>query len=198
MHSGLNVSSDVSFQKKKSAALEIESIIYEGEGVDFGSKWPDLSFLSSGFGFIENGFSMFAGIVDGYSNIKYLDDISSFGSLSDGLMFIGMVLNLGLSAYDNFILPNNLTRSQRCGNLLGDISYIGLSGGVTYGIGYLTFLIPVVGPFIAPVISFTTGVVLDQVWTGKDILWIDGFNVSIEGKALEEWFKNILACWFGG
>lgn len=42
------------------------------------------------------------------------------------------------------------------------------------------------------------GTILDQIWHGEEVLWIKGANISIKGKSIEEWFKDLLTKWFGG
>ena len=113
-------------------------------------------------------------------------------------MGIGMFINAGLSVYDNFIYPNNLSVNEKLENVSGDVAYILVSSGITYGVGYLITLIPFVGPFISPIIALLSGIVLDQIWTGEDILWIKGWSIKVNDKSLEEWFKDVLTEWFGG
>ena len=141
---------------------------------------------------------MIAGVIDGYRKIKHLPKNSGLEVASDWLMGIRMFINAGLSVYDNFIYPNNLSLNEKLGNVTGDVAYILVSSGITYGVGYLTALIPFVGSFIAPITSLLSGIVLDQIWTGEDILWIKGWSIEVNDKSLEEWFKDVLTEWFGG
>ena len=175
-----------------------ESIVPGGLSINKGFYWTNLDFLGTCFEYIENTFSMIACVIDGYRKIKYLSKISGLEVASDWLMGIGMFINAGLRVYDNFIYPNNLSLNKKLGNVAGDVAYILVSSGIIYGVGYLTTLIPLVGPFISPITSFLSGIVLDQIWSGKEVLWINGANISVKGKSLEEWFKDVLTEWFGG
>ena len=87
---------------------------------------------------------MIDGAIDGYRKIKHLPKISGLEVASDWLMGIGMFINAGLSVYDNFIYPNNLSLDQKLLNVTGDAAYILVSSGITYGVGYLTTFIPFV------------------------------------------------------
>ena len=40
--------------------------------------------------------------------------------------------------------------------------------------------------------------ILDQVWYGEDILWIDGLSVKPGGKSIDEWVKGFFTKLFGG
>ena len=81
---------------------------------------------------------------------------------------------------------------------MGDVAYIAVSSAITYGIGCLVELIPYVGPFLAVPVSMLVETILDQIWHGEEVLWIKGANISIKGKSIEEWFKDLLTKWFGG
>ena len=164
----------------------------------YGNNYPDLSFLSTGFSFIENTFSTFAGAVDGYRKIKKLDNIPGLEKASDILMWVGIGLNVVLSVYESFFVNKSQSRPQKWGNFIGDVAYIAASSATTYGVGYLVGIIPYAGPFLAAPVSIFVGTLLDQIWSGEEVLWINGANISVEGKSLEEWFKDLLTKWFGG
>lgn len=53
-----------------------------------------MSFLATGFGVIENGFSIFAGVIDGYRNVKGIDKLVGLEKASNWLMAIGIVINV--------------------------------------------------------------------------------------------------------
>ena len=175
-----------------------ESIVPGRLSINKGFYWPNLDFLGTGFGYIENTFSMIGGAIDGYRKIKHLFKISGLEVASDWLMGIGMFINAGLSVYDNFIYSNNLSLDEKLLNVTGDVAYILVSSGIIYGVGYLTAFIPFVGPFIAPITALLSGIVLDQIWTGEDILRIKGWSIEVNDKSLEEWFKDVLTEWLGG
>ena len=59
-------------------------------------------------------------------------------------------------------------------------------------------MIPVVGPFLAPVVGFGFGIALDQFWHGEDIFGIEGFSFNPGGKSIVEWIKEFLTELFGG
>lgn len=42
------------------------------------------------------------------------------------------------------------------------------------------------------------GTLSDQIWSGEELLWIRGAIVSVNGKSLEVWFKELLTEWFEG
>ena len=159
---------------------------------------PDLSFLSAGFSFIDNAFSTISGAIDGYRKIKNLDSISGLEKASSVLMWVGIGLNVGLSAYENFLVNNSQPASQKWGNFVGDVAYIAVSSAITYGAGALVGMIPKAGPFLAVPASIFVGILLDQVWRGDNILWINGANISVKEKSLEEWLKYLLTDCFGG
>lgn len=53
-------------------------------------------------------------------------------------------------------------------------------------------MIPVVGPFIAPIVGFSFGTVFEQFWHGEDIFGIVGFSFDLGGKSIYEWIKEFL------
>lgn len=163
-----------------------------------GHYFPDLSFLSTGLSFIDNLFSTFAGLVDGYQKISKKNIISGLDEATTSLMILGIILDFGLSAYDSFLVNASQSLPQKWGNFVGDVAYSLVSNGITYLSGYLVGLIPYVGPIIAAPVSIIVGTILDQIWYGENVLWIPGANVSIKGKSLEEWFKDWLTEKFGG
>ena len=157
-----------------------------------------MSFLSTGFSFIENAFSTFTGAVDSYRKIEKLDNIPGLEKASNILMWIGIGLNVSLSAYESFLVNKSQSGPQKWGNFIGDVTYIAASSAITYGVGYLVGMIPYAGPFLAVPVSIFVGTLLDQIWSGEEVLWINGANISVKGKSLEEWFKDLLTEWFGG
>ena len=159
--------------------------------------WPNLDFLGTGFGYIENSFSMIAGVIDGIRNIKHLDKLAGLDKASNWLMGIGIGINVGLSIYNN-LTNSNLSGSQKAGNIFGDIVYIVASSAATWGVSALTAMIPVVGPFLAPIVGFGFGTALDQFWHGEDIFGIEGFSFNPGGKSIDEWIKEFLTELFGG
>ena len=159
--------------------------------------WPNLDFLGTGFGYIENSFSMVAGVIDGVRKIKHLNKLAGLDKASNWLMGIGIGINVGLSFYNN-LTNSNLTGSQKAGNIVGDIVYIAASSAATWGISALTAMIPVVGPFIAPIVGFEFGTAFDQFWHGENIFGIDGFSLNPGGKSIDKWIKDFLTELFGG
>ena len=164
----------------------------------YGNNYPDLSFLSTGFSFIENTFSTFAGAVDGYRKIEKFDNIPGLKKASKILMWVGIGLNVALSAYESFLVNKSQSGPQKWGNFIGDVAYIAASSAITYGVGFLLGMIPYAGPFLAAPVSIFVGTLLDQIWSGEEVLWINGANISVKGKSIEEWFKDLLTEWFGG
>lgn len=79
-----------------------------------------------------------------------------------------------------------LTGAQKAGNIFGDIGYIAASSVAIWGISVLTAMIPVVGPFIVPIVGFGFGTAFDQFWHGEDIFGIDGFSFNSSGKSINE------------
>ena len=180
------------------SSLAINGSVVPGGGlINKGFHWPNLDFLGTGFGLIENTFSVIAGVIDGVRKIKHLDKLASLDKASDQLMIIGAIINAGLSIYNN-LTNSNLTRAQKAGNIVGDIVYIAASSGATWGISALTAMIPVVGPFLAPIVGFGFGTALDQFWHGEDIFGIKGFSFNPGGKSIDEWIKEFLTELFGG
>ena len=182
-----SVSGKAGSRTLSSTGLDIGSHISNTEINIQSNNYPDLSFLSSGFSFLENGFSMITGVIDGYRQIKNLDSIAGLEKASNALLFVGIALNVGLSAYENFAVNQSQDISQRIDNFLGDVAYIAISSAATYGVGYLVAMIPYVGPVLAVPASMLTGTILEQMWSGEDILWIEGFKININGQSLDEW-----------
>ena len=151
--------------------------------------WLDLSLLGVGFSWIENGFSIFAGAVDGYRKIKGLNEFAGLETASNWLMVIGIALNVGLSIYDNLTIPD-LSGIQRAGNIAGDCLYIGLSAFLTWGVSALVAMIPGVGPFIAPLVGLAVGFIFDALWYGD--WW------KPNGKSIDAWVKEFFTWMFGG
>ena len=147
--------------------------------------------------YIENSFSMVAGVIDGVRKIKHLNKLAGLDKASNWLMGIGIGINVGLSFYNN-LTNSNLTGSQKAGNIVGDIVYIAASSAATWGISALTAMIPVVGPFIAPIVGFGFGTAFDQFWHGENIFGIDGFSLNPGGKSIDKWIKDFLTELFGG
>ena len=58
-------------------------------------------------------------------------------------------------------------------------------------------MVPYAGPFLVTPVLIFVGTLLDQIWSGEDVLWINGANISVKGKSLEEWFKDLLTECFG-
>ena len=110
---------------------------------------------------------------------------------------IGIGINVGLSLYNN-LTNSNLSNAQKAGNIVGDIVYIAASSAATWGVSVLTAMIPVVGPFIAPVVGFGFGTAFDHFWHGEDIFGIDGFSLNPGGKSIDEWIKDFFTELFGG
>ena len=104
-------------------------------------------------------------------------------------MGIGIALNVGLSLYDNLTAPG-LLPSQRAGNIAGDMVYICASSALTWGVGALVTMIPVVGIFIAPLVAFGVGVAFDKLWYGD--WWQPG------GKSIDQHVKDFFTWLFGG
>ena len=73
---------------------------------------------------------------------------------------MGIGINVGLSLYNN-LTNSNLSSAQKAGNIVGDIVYIAASSEATWWVSALTAMIPVVGPFLAPVVGFGVGTALD-------------------------------------
>ena len=183
---------------KMMSSLAISGNIIFGYGTsnkDF--SWPNLDFLGTGFGHIENAFSMIAGVIDGVRKIKHLDKLAGLDKASKWLMRIGIGINVGLSLYNN-LTNSNLSSAQKAGNIVGDIVYIAASSAATRGVAALTVMIPVVGPFIAPIVGFGFGTAFDQFWHGEDIIGIDGFSFNPGGKSIDEWIKDFFTELFGG
>ena len=93
---------------------------------------------------------------------------------------------------------DSLTDSQKCGNIAGDCIYIAISSGVSSLVAYGVGLIPIVGPFIAPIAAIGISVILDQLWYGCEILGIEGAIITIDGKSIDRWLKDVLTDLFGG
>ena len=72
------------------------------------------------------------------------------------------------------------------------------SSVATWGIAALTAMIPVVGPFLAPVVGSGFGTTLEQFWHGEDIFGIEGFSFNPGNKSIDEWIKEFLTELFGG
>ena len=162
-----------------------------------GYNFPDLSFLSNIFSFLENRFSLFVGIAEGYYQFEKLDNLTGLKNASLVLTFVGIGLNVRLSAYESFLVNHSQSPPQKIANFVGDIAYIAVSSAATYGIGYLVGVtIPYAGPFLAVPASLGAGEVLDRMWNGENIFWFNGININ--GQSLEEWFKDLLTNWFGG
>ena len=140
---------------------------------------------------------MIFGAIDGTRKLKHLDKVAGLENASNLLMLIGVGLEIRLSLYNN--LTNfNLSGAQKAGNFVGDTIYIGLSSIATYGLSYVTAMIPVVGPFISPIVGFVFGTIFDQFWYGDNILGIEGVSFNPGGKSIDEWMKTSLTEFFGG
>ena len=159
--------------------------------------WPNLDFLGTGFGHIENTFSMIAGVIDGIRRINHLDKLAGLDKASKWLMGLGIGINVGLSIYNN-LTNSNLTDAQKTGNIFGDGVYIAVSSFATWGVSALTALIPGVGPFIAPAVGAVFGTAFDGFWHGEEIFGIEGFSLNPDGKSIDEWIKYFLTELFGG
>ncbi|MBR3864968.1 MAG: RHS repeat-associated core domain-containing protein, partial [Clostridia bacterium] len=130
---------------KMMSSLAISGSIIPGYGSsNKGFYWPNLDFLGTGFGYIENSFSMIAGVIDGVRKIKHLDKLAGLDKVSKWLMRMGIGINVGLSLYNN-LTNSNLSGAQKEGNIVGDIVYIAASSAATWGVSALTTMIPVVG-----------------------------------------------------
>lgn len=183
---------------KMMSSLAISGSIILGYGSsNKGFYWPNLDFLETGFGYIEDSFSMIAGVIDGVQKIKHLDKLAGLDKASKWLMGIGIGINVGLSLYNNLI-NSNLSSAQKAGNIVGDIGYIAASSAATWGVSALTAMIPVVGPFLAPVVGSGFGTTLEQFWHGEDIFGIEGFSFNPGNKSIDEWIKEFLTELFGG
>ena len=55
-------------------------------------SWPDLSFLSTGFDFLENAFSTFVIAIHSYRKIEKIDNIPGLEKISNILMWLGIGL----------------------------------------------------------------------------------------------------------
>ena len=159
--------------------------------------WPNLDFLGIGFGCIENIFSMIVGVIDGARKSKDLDKLAGLDKASNWLMGIGIGINIGLSIYNN-LTNSNLTGAQKAGNIFGDVGYIAVGSFATWGVSKLTALIPVVGPFIAPIVGVGFSFAFDQFWHGEEIFGIDGFSFNPGDKSLDKWIKDFLIELLGG
>ena len=84
-------SSSASGEMVSSLALG-ENIAPDGLSINKGFYWPNLDFLGIGFGYIENSFSMIAGVIDGVRKIKHLDKASN--------LLMGIGINVGLPLYN--------------------------------------------------------------------------------------------------
>ena len=92
------------------SSLAISGSIILGYGTsNKGFYWPNLDFLGTGFGYIENSFSMIAGVIDGVRKIKHLDKLAGLDKASNWLMGIGIGINVGLSLYNNLTNSNLFT-----------------------------------------------------------------------------------------
>jgi len=175
---------------KMMSSLAISGSIILGYGTsNKGFYWSNLDFLGTGFGYIENSFSMIAGAIDGVRKIKHLDKLAGLDKASNWLMDIGIGINVGLSLYNN-LTNSNLSSAQKAGNIVGDIVYIAASSAATWGVSTLTAMIPVV--------DFGFGTALDQFWHGEDIFGIEGFSFNPGGISIDEWIKEFLTELFGG
>lgn len=133
----------------------IGSIILGYGSSNNGFYWPNLDFLGTGFSYIENSFSMIAGVIASVRKIKHLDKLAGLDKASNWLMGIGIGINVVLSLYNN-LTNSNLSSAQKAGNIIGDIVYIAASSAAIWGVSVLTAMIHVVGPFLAPVVGFGT------------------------------------------
>ena len=155
-------------------------------------SWPDLSFISNFFSFFGNTVSFITDIISMNRKNKGLPEIKQFKKITRALTFLSMGIDAGISFYENFIVNESKTFTEKCGNFAGDLVYIVIKTGVSYFIGEAVSSIPYVGPFLSIPASLLVGKILDQIWEKEDILWIDGLKVSIDGKSLEEWLKEQL------
>ena len=172
------------------SSLAISGSIILGYGTsNKGFYWPNFDFLGTGFGYIENSFSMIAGVIDGVRKIKHLDKLAELDKASKWLKGIGIGINVVLTLYNN-LTNSNLSSAQKAGNIVGDIVYIAASSAATGGVSALTARIPVVG--------FGFGTALDQFWHGEDIFGIEGFSFNPGGESIDEWIKEFLTELFGG
>ena len=81
--------------------------------------------------------------------------------------------------------------------LAGEISMKGLWATINlWGNVVLKAMIPVVGPFIAPIVGF--GTAFYQFWHGEDIFGNNGFSFNPGGKSIDEWIKDFFTELFGG
>ena len=159
-------------------------------------SWPDLSFISNFFSFFGDTVSFITDIISMNRKNKGLPEIKQFKKITRALTFLSMGIDAGISFYENFIVNESKTFTEKCGNFAGDLIYIELSTGVSYLVSKAIGKIPYVGPFLAVPVSILVGKILDQIWEKEDILWIDGLKVSIDGKSLEEWLKEQLTEFF--
>ena len=152
-------------------------------------------FLSEGIYVSENGDEVIY-IDNGYVHVNGKEVTYNIDSYADNTL----VLTLS-DATTISITNNNGEKSlvaQKEGNIVGDIVYIAASSAATWGVAALTVMIPVVGPFIAPIVGFGFGTAFDQFWHGEDIFGIDGFSFNPGGKSIDEWIKDFFTELFGG
>ncbi len=179
-------------------SLAIDEIVVPCGGlINKGFYWSNLDFLGTGFGYIENSFSMIVGVIDGVRKIKHLDKLVGLDKASNWLMGISIGINVGLSLYKN-LTNSNLSDEQKAGNILGDIVYIAASSAATWGVSALTAMIPIIGPIIAPIVGLVFGTAFDRFWYGENILGINGFSFNPGGKSIDEWIKEFFTELLGG
>ena len=173
-------------------SLAIDEIVVPCGGlINKGFYWSNLDFLGTGFGYIENSFSMIVGVIDGVRKIKHLDKLVGLDKASNWLMGISIGINVGLSLYKN-LTNSNLSDEQKAGNILGDIVYIAASSAATWGVSALTAMIPIIGPIIAPIVGVVFGIAFDRFWYGENILGINGFFSIQEVNQLMNGLRNSL------
>lgn len=143
----------------------------------------DPNFLSNLFAYNENLFSTGAGIVEGIRRYKGLGQLEALSIISKVLMYTGYVLNVGLSAYNNFT-NEELSRREQWVSFLVDTIHITRQTVGSYFLG----CIPYVGPFL----DIAVPIFVDYIWSGE--LCIFGFDINVEpwkpyGKTPEELVK---------
>ena len=129
----------------------------------------DLEYIRTQFRNFERKISTIVGIANGFWQIANFEDFPYLNKVSNLLTGISIGIDLGLSFYNN--LNNaNLTNAQKAGNITGDMIFIAVSNGTTFGVTYLTSHIPAVGPFVAPHVGFVFNDGFDQFWHGEEFL----------------------------
>ena len=144
----------------------------------------DLGLLSNLYAHNDNVFSIVSGIVEAARRNQGLTQIEALSKTGKILMHVGYVINIGISAYENYH-DDSMTKQEKWVSFLVDANHI---TGQAIG-GYFLSTIPYAGPFLAVGVPIT----VDYFWSGE--LCILGFEIKrvskpyIYGKTSEEWVK---------